>query len=298
MNLRRRWVLLTIVIALPLALGPGCKELDDAMSGDPEKTGLPSLKPKPPRPVDPPAFAPTRAPDEAQKRKADYEIHPPNSVPGRMLALLKVRLACTASQCRSENLARIREARDHVLPGLPSLLARQPPDVTMEAVRVAGLLKYRAAIPGIGRLALEGETEEVRIEALWALGAIADVASLEYFERMLMVGYKKRMAKEACRALGNIGTSRAIGPISEFIAKGDIKTRQECARALGRIGAKDGVKPLVTLAEDGVAGVERAALLALVSMKIPEAETAAKKLHAQYRKHGLDGPGASHKRKK
>lgn len=173
----------------------------------------------------------SRAPKEAPKEPVK-ELDPATPA-GKLKTEIERRLACHDDVCQKKVLDDINVRRKELLLGLPDVLGGQSEKVTIEALRLAGLFRYKPAVEAISRTALLAE-KQVRAEAIWALGSIADPKAVDALDRLSRVDNPGWVAAAICRALGQVGDAGGLDAIERLYASGDRETRGECVRAAGR----------------------------------------------------------------
>jgi len=147
--------------------------------------------------------------------------------------------------------------------GLRAALEADAPGVRWAAAIVAG---ERAAIGLVPELMRASEDEDlgVQVAAVRALAQIADARAVPVLCRWL--GEKRlipEIRQQIARALGEIGSAEAVGPLIQALRDEDESVRAAAANALGRIGDARAVEPLIQALRDSNWRVRAAAAKAL-----------------------------------
>jgi HEAT repeat protein len=138
-----------------------------------------------------------------------------------------------------------------------------PPDIEK--------LKAKRDVKGLIKALGHRKDAEVREGAVKALGEIGDTQAVGPLSAALKdESWYVRLA--AARALGQIGDVRAVEPLIAALKDKDKNVRQATAEALGRIGDTRAVEPLITTLEDEDEDVGEAAAKALVKVGAPAIE--------------------------
>ena len=159
----------------------------------------------------------------------------PSTPEGMLLAELEERLKCTTDPCRSNVLQGIRRNSKTLLPGLTKLFSGQRDEITIEAIRLAGLFKHRPAHDGVARTVLLAD-KSIREEAIWALGAISDPRGVETLRRIARLDNPPSVMAAICRALAQIASPAGMSTVNNVFLQGTPETRSECLEAAARIG--------------------------------------------------------------
>ena len=131
--------------------------------------------------------------------------------------------------------------------------------VSVKAARALSRLRDPRAVPALAKVSKKpGGSSLDAIEALEAIGAPAVDALIEVMRSVP----DNRLA--AARALGQIGDSRAVEPLTDALKDSNPTFRQQVAKALGSIGGAQAKEALVrVLREDPACEVTQAAAEAL-----------------------------------
>lgn len=272
-------------LALLLALGPGCKELSQTFEEAEQQTEQTriggslaqqeALRKRRQARAERPDF------DMEKKKKEWGGVDlPANSPEQRLKEAIIQRLECEDRFCSKQALKEIRAQADFYEPGLPKLFERQGPEVTLEALRLAGLLKAASAINALGMVAVKGEGK-VRKEAIWALGAIEDPAAIPELERLIETGVGWEARSDVCSAFTSIGHRDALKTLQKLIRDEHPDVRAECARAMGATQSAEAVEPLASLIRDGESKVIQAAVTGLGKIEGSKAKAAKVQLQAR-----------------
>lgn len=168
-------------------------------------------------------------------------------------------------------LGEIRHAQ--ALERLPQLLGHEDVRVRREAIRAITRIGGRHAV-GILLGIVQGEVQEMRRQALLALGAMKDPAAVPFLLKLIQRrdfwGREEELKKEAIRALGEIGSPAAIPGLTAALLQRRLwrrsrhdEVRAVAAWALGEIGSLEGVPALETAVDDRSGKVARLAAQAL-----------------------------------
>lgn len=201
----------------------------------------------------------------------------PGSPAFRLREQIEIRLECKEDPCRAKVLDAIRQQAAVFLPGLPVLLSGQTRQVTIEAIRLAGLFRHRPSVPGVGRAVTSGD-RTMRMEAMWALGAIGDDRGVDDLRRLMEFDNPPWLEAEVCKALGQIGTAKAMLAIAKVYSVGEVNTRTECVQAAARIKSDDVAAFLVKAKGDPAPRVAAEARKALDALPDNESKRRALRL--------------------
>lgn len=228
----RGWGNGATLMALCLALaGGGCKEAKELYDRSKEKSKeFAGEKEGEEEEFEPPPL--TAGVDKPRTDKYDGSQLESGSPEARLKAEIVKRLECEDPACGKAILKRIRSNQDYYLPGLSKLMVGQPRQVTLEAVRIAGLLRYKGAIEALGRVASRAEPS-LRGEAIWALGSMKDKASVTELTELVGLGLSDDAHRDICKAFKKLAFSAIIEPALKLLAEGSTRTKTACVRALG-----------------------------------------------------------------
>ena len=79
----------------------------------------------------------------------------------------------------------------------------------------------------------------MRMEGMWALGAIGDDRGVDDLRRLMEFDNPPWLEAEVCKALGQIGTPKAMKAIIKVYGVGEVMTRTECVLAAARTRSDD-----------------------------------------------------------
>jgi hypothetical protein len=262
---------LRVAVLVALAAGmPGCRALDQAVAEHEENVRQAR---KGPAPVDAAPAPKTAVPDVVEGPSGLERLRdlPLNSPELQLRDLLRARIRCVGGECAKRILDKIREDQAYLSRGLAVLLDGEPPPLTIEAIRVAGLLKLEAVIHPVGIL-LADDRPEVRAEAIWALGAIGSEPALAELGELKICGIERAQRPLACQAVADIGLAAGVGLIGWLVTGADPAGRAVCTEALAKLPGEDAVAKLEVLANDAQPEVRETALRRLRSRPEPRAK--------------------------
>ena len=104
-------------------------------------------------------------------------------------------------------------------------------------------LKRKGNIEGLIQALNYQDDQNVRREAVWALGQIGDKRAVEPLISCL--DDDCLMKELAARSLGEIGDQAALNPLIELLEDDNLDVRGSAAKALGKIGDPRAVKPMI-----------------------------------------------------
>lgn len=215
--------------------------------------------------------------EAVESEKKDDGLTPvglkPGSVESRLHAEIVKRIRCSEPECSQDVLTRIRKNLEHFGPALKQLLTGQSPGVTLEAVRIAGLLGVDMVAPEVGAIAIKSPGE-LRAEAVWTLGNLGGKVAVTQLRRLASVGMNREIQEKTCQAYSRIKRVDAIPDIIELLRSDSSTVRAQCAIALGLTKSDSAVKPLKSLLSDESSDVKRAAKRALAAVGSPAAKKA------------------------
>ncbi len=254
---------LILSLTLASATGVGCKELSETFEEssremEAHRIGGPKKEPPP----EPPALEEPVV-DLAPKKVLKGRPLPPGSAEARLFAEVIKRIECQVAKCSQNVLTRIRKNAKEFKSAFAKLLdGQQDPRVTLEVIKIAGVLGIVEAASGVGDMALESGGE-IRNEALWPLGNLGGKAAAAQLRRMLSVGVTDQNKRTICETYGRIKLPEAIPDISDLLRTPSSKVRAACALALGLTRSVKAVSHLAPLLKDKRSDVRRAAERAL-----------------------------------
>jgi len=198
----------------------------------------------------------------------------PGSVASRLYAEIVKRIKCQEPECSQDVLTRLQKAKDTFAPAFGELLdGQQAEPVTIETIKVAGILGLKEAAEGVGTMAVQNPGE-MRSEAIWSLGSIGGKEAVAQLRRLAGVGMNTQAQEKVCKAYGRIKMKEAIPDVAELLRSPSKAVRSTCAIALGLTKSDQAVTYLAPLLEDSRKEVQRAATRALRAIGSDEAKKA------------------------
>lgn len=272
-------------LALLLLAPTGCKELSQTFEEAEQQTeatriGGPKKEQEArKRRAEARAAQPDFDMDERKKSWGGADL-PANSPEARLKAAIIGRLECDDRECSKTALKKIRAAAKIYAPVLDKLFEGQGPEVTLEALRLAGLLKATPAIPALGMVAVKSDGQ-VRREAIWAMGATEDVAAVQELKRLVDTGVGWEARTDVCGALSALASHAAVPMLVKLVRDEHPAVRADCARALGATKSVEAIEPLAAMVRESDPKVLRAAIHALEQIEGAKANAAKVQLAAR-----------------
>jgi hypothetical protein len=276
---------LLAALALLLLAPAGCKELSQTFEEAEQQTEATRIG----GPKNEQEARKRQAQERAARPDFDMDDHkkswggavlPANSPEARLKAAIIGRLECEDRQCSKAALKKIRAGAKLYAPVLDKLFEGQGPEVTMEALRLAGLLKATPAIPALGMVAVKADGQ-VRKEAIWALGATGDASAVPELKRLVETGVGWEARSDVCGALAALASHTAVPMLVKLVRDEHPAVRADCARALGATKSVAAIEPLASLVRESDPKVLSAAVHALDQIEGAKAKAAKVQLAAR-----------------